>query len=101
MAAALGGGWRRGQRQVAGRRWPGTENEAPVAGRLGEDARGRFSPKMAAARGRADPDPDGLARAARGLGRMGVLEGGAGDAWKAGSGRGGGAADLAAALGGG
>ena len=54
-----------------------------------------------AARGRADPGPDGLARAVRGLGWMGALEGGAGDAWKTGSGRGGGAAHLAAALGGG
>ena len=40
-------------------------------------------------------------RAASRLGRMGALEGGAGDAWKAGSGRGGGAANLAAAMGGG
>ena len=47
LAATMGGGWRRGQSQVAGRRWPGTENETPAAGRLGEDARGRFSPKMA------------------------------------------------------
>ena len=38
--------WRVGQCQVADGRWPGTENEAPAAGRLGEEARGRFSPKM-------------------------------------------------------
>ena len=35
-----------GRRQVADGRWPGRENEAPVDGRLGEEARGRFSPKM-------------------------------------------------------
>ena len=38
--------WRVGRRQVADGRWPGTENEAPAAGRLGEEARGMFSPKM-------------------------------------------------------